>query len=326
MASWPSPLPVSQVRSHIAQWPDRLSIGAVNGPSATTVSGDADALRELQNTYLADGVTGEGRARDYASHSQQVEVIREDLLREIAFLQPVSSPVAFYSTVEGGLLPDSSLLGPEYWFRNLRQTVEFEQAVRVAFADGHTTFIECNGHPIMGVGLTQILDGLGGSVVSGTLRRDRGDLRQFLTSLASVHVSGGHVDWAAADWEGLLAGRPVRRVGLPTYAFQRTPALARRRRFRGRPGTARTPRRSRAGGRRRSDSERALLLVRGAVAAVLGHASPDSVPADATFKSLGLDSISAVEFGKRARVGDRPADDLDAHLRPSDTRPPSPPF
>ncbi|KAB2354502.1 SDR family NAD(P)-dependent oxidoreductase, partial [Actinomadura montaniterrae] len=50
----------------------------------------------------------------------------------------------------------------------------------------------------------------------GTLRRDDGGPRRFLSSLAELHVRGVPVDWTA-----VFAGSDPRRVALPTYAFQR---------------------------------------------------------------------------------------------------------
>ncbi|KOV20406.1 hypothetical protein ADK60_26220, partial [Streptomyces sp. XY431] len=41
------PLPVDVVRERIGTWAGRLSVAAVNGPSSTVVSGDADAVRAL---------------------------------------------------------------------------------------------------------------------------------------------------------------------------------------------------------------------------------------------------------------------------------------
>ncbi|WP_017627466.1 type I polyketide synthase, partial [Nocardiopsis chromatogenes] len=300
------PLPAARVREDLAAWEEGLDVGAVNGPSATIVSGGVEALHRLRERYLADGVSARMVAAGYASHSAHVETLREDLLSAVADIEPRRAEVALYSTVTGALLPDTSAMDAEYWYRNLRRTVEFEQAARAAFADGHTTFVECSAHPVMGVGITQILEGED-AVVAGTLRRDEGGLRRFLASLAEVHAGGGAVDWAGADWEGLLAGRPVRRAALPGYAFQRepywldtgdgdagalAPAPAPAAGARVAPAAAPAPH---EGG---LDPDRALDLVRGAVAAVLGHASPGAVPADATFKELGLDSIGAVEFGK----------------------------
>ncbi|CAM5272192.1 SDR family NAD(P)-dependent oxidoreductase OS=Streptomyces rutgersensis OX=53451 GN=F0345_01405 PE=4 SV=1 [Streptomyces diastaticus subsp. diastaticus] len=48
------------------------------------------------------------------------------------------------------------------------------------------------------------------------LRRDRAEEPALLTALATLHVNGVHVDWAA--W---TEGTGARRVELPTYAFQR---------------------------------------------------------------------------------------------------------
>ncbi|MYR63344.1 acyltransferase domain-containing protein, partial [Streptomyces sp. SID625] len=69
-------LPVGEVRGCLEEWGGRLSVAAVNGPSSTVVSGDADAV-----AALVEGLVGEGvRARlidvDYASHSSHVEEIR----------------------------------------------------------------------------------------------------------------------------------------------------------------------------------------------------------------------------------------------------------
>ncbi|WP_170068074.1 type I polyketide synthase [Lentzea guizhouensis] len=294
------PLPVAEVREHIETWPGQLGIGAVNGPSATIVSGEIDALRALHDLYLAEGVKARVVPINYASHSPLVEDIRAEVLSAAEFVSPSSSAVAFYSTVTGSLL-DTSTLDASYWYSNLRQPVEFELAVRAAFADGHTTFIECSPHPVMGVGITQILDGAD-AVITGTLRRDRGDLRQFLASLASVHVGGGAVDWEALDWAGFF-GRPVHRVGLPTYAFQRSrhwisetaPVIAPEPVAAVESAAVESAAVESAAVEPALSPDRALSLVRDAVSAVLGHTS---VPADATFKSLGLDSIGAVEFGK----------------------------
>ena len=36
-----------------------------------------------------------------------------------------------------------------YWYDNLRQTVRFDAAVRVAVEAGHTTFVEVGPHPVL---------------------------------------------------------------------------------------------------------------------------------------------------------------------------------
>ncbi|MFF3432585.1 type I polyketide synthase, partial [Streptomyces sp. NPDC002602] len=115
-------LPVSEVEERIASFDGRVGVAAVNGPASVVVSGEPDALDELLASCEADGVRARRIAVDYASHSAQVDVLAEDLLRELADIRPASSSVAFYSTVSGERM-DTAGLDAGYWVRNLRERV-----------------------------------------------------------------------------------------------------------------------------------------------------------------------------------------------------------
>ncbi|WP_239656966.1 hypothetical protein [Mycobacterium riyadhense] len=56
----------------------------------------------------------------------------------------------------------------------------------------------------------------GAVAVLGSLRRDEGGWRRFVTSLAEANVAGVSVNWAT-----IFAPHHPTRVRLPTYAFQR---------------------------------------------------------------------------------------------------------
>ncbi|HME15039.1 MAG TPA: acyltransferase domain-containing protein, partial [Mycobacterium sp.] len=206
-----------QARELLVPFGDRISIAAINGRSAVVVSGEVAALDELVQ-QCADR---ELRARridvDYASHSVDVEAIREQLADVLSGLEPHSSRTAFFSTLTGGLL-DTAGLDADYWYRNIRQTVEFDQAVRDACQHGYRTFIECSPHPALIAGIEDTFhdctDSNAEPIVIPTLGRDDGDLRRFLTSAAQAFVSGVGVDWRA-----VLPGAEF--VDLPTYAFER---------------------------------------------------------------------------------------------------------
>ncbi|MBP8535190.1 type I polyketide synthase, partial [Streptomyces sp. MK37H] len=210
-------LPVEEVRERLGRWGERLSVAAVNGPSAVVVSGDADALDELLAACEADEVRARRIPVDYASHCGHVEDIEEELLRELAAIAPRASSVPFYSTVTAGVL-DTEELDAGYWYRNLRQTVRFDETVRALLADGFDMFIEASAHPVLTMGVEQTAEDHGTRVTAvGSLRRDEGGLERFMTSLAVAYVGGASVNWA-----GLFAGTGAERVDLPTYAFQRT--------------------------------------------------------------------------------------------------------
>ncbi|MGV9856695.1 type I polyketide synthase, partial [Streptomyces sp. NPDC003442] len=68
-------LPVGAVRERLGAWGERLSVAAVNGPSAVVVSGDADALDELLAACEVEGIRARRVPVDYASHCAHVEAI-----------------------------------------------------------------------------------------------------------------------------------------------------------------------------------------------------------------------------------------------------------
>jgi acyl transferase domain-containing protein/acyl carrier protein len=211
-------LAAEEVRARLERWEGRLSLAALNGPAATVVSGEPAALEELLATCESEEIRARRIPVDYASHSVQVERIRERLLEELAPIEPRTSTVAFCSTATAGLL-DTARLDAQYWYRSLREPVRFAQATRALIEDGARAFIEIGPHPVLTFGVQATIDSLaeaGGIAVLGSLRRGEGGLERFMTSLAEAHAHGVHVDWPA-----LLAGRGGRRVALPKYAFQR---------------------------------------------------------------------------------------------------------
>jgi acyl transferase domain-containing protein/thioesterase domain-containing protein/acyl carrier protein len=198
----------------------RLGIAGLNGPGASTVSGDIEPLDELLAELEAEGV----RARKVpgavaASHSAQVEPLRAEIVEGLASLRPRSGEIPFYSTVTGEVL-DTAELDAEYWFRNARQAVLLEPAVRALVDGGCRALLEISPHPVLGIGMREIVEdsaaGEGSAAVLGTLRRGEGGPQRFALSLGEAWANGVEV-----DWDAFFAGTDAQRVSLPTYPFQR---------------------------------------------------------------------------------------------------------
>jgi acyl transferase domain-containing protein/thioesterase domain-containing protein/acyl carrier protein len=208
-----------EVAERIAGWGDRLSVAAVNGPRTVVVSGEAAALDELLAACESDGVWARRIPVDYASHSVHVERIRDRLLADLDGIAPRSGAVAFMSCLEGELI-DTAGLDAGYWYRNLRESVRFEDATRELLSTGWDAFVEVSPHPVLTMAVQETVEAASGQpeqvLVTETLRRDDGGQQRFLTSLAAMHVHGTPV-----DWDRLFAGANAKRVPLPTYPFQR---------------------------------------------------------------------------------------------------------
>ncbi|MFE7558113.1 type I polyketide synthase [Kitasatospora sp. NPDC057500] len=209
------PLPADVARERIASWAGRLSVAAVNGPSSTVVSGDADAVVGLVDVLVGEGVRARLIEVDYASHSAHVEEVRERLLSDLDGVVPRSGSVPFFSTVTGGWL-DTEALDAGYWYRNLRETVEFGRATEALLGEGFRFFVESSPHAVLGVAVGESVEAAGvDAAVLGTLRRGEGGAAQVLRAVGRAWERG-----LGVEWSGAFPG--ARRVELPTYAFQRS--------------------------------------------------------------------------------------------------------
>ncbi|WP_461012449.1 type I polyketide synthase [Streptomyces capparidis] len=205
-----------QVETWLKAYEGRVSVAVFNGPAATVVAGEPAALEEIAATAEAAGVRARMVPVDYASHSPHVEDIKDRLLDLLAPVTPQPARVPLISTVTGEEL-DTTAMGAEYWFTNLRRPVRFTDAVEQVIDRGLTRFVEVSAHPVLVMGVQAIAESAGAeAVVVGSLRREEDEPARLIANAAELWVRGTSVDWTA-----VYAGRAVTRVDLPTYAFQR---------------------------------------------------------------------------------------------------------
>ncbi|MQY06283.1 type I polyketide synthase [Actinomadura macrotermitis] len=284
--------------------PDGVEIAVVNGPAATVVGGAPEALDALERDLAAEGVRVRRIAVDYASHTGQVEAVRDDLLTALAGLRPAAPRVPYHSAAEVRRIEDAGL-DAAYWYRSLRGRVRFGETVAALAAEGHRVFLEVSAHPVLTPSIQEALEDAGVTgVVAGTLRRDDGGAGRLLASAAELWTRGVPVDWTR-----IHAGTGAARVPLPTYAFQHRPYWPQVREAAGpetAPAAAPAEPDDRLAGLPPEQRDAALLeLVAAEAGATVG--SPDPLAADTVFFDVGFTSIRATELRNRltARTGIR---------------------
>ncbi|PPA62048.1 type I polyketide synthase [Micromonospora chalcea] len=204
-------LSADAVTERLGEFPG-VGVAAVNGPSTVVVSGPPQPVADLVQACQAQGVRARLIPVDYASHSEAVRQVAEQLRADLAGVTPRAGHTRLVSTLTGEWA-DPLTMGAEHWYDNLRQTVQFDAAVRTAVAAGHTTFVEISPHPVLTMPVTAILDDTGASGHTiGSLRRGDDDATRLLTNLATAYAVGLPVDLA-----DVLAETEV--APLPTYAF-----------------------------------------------------------------------------------------------------------
>ncbi|MGW3957958.1 SDR family NAD(P)-dependent oxidoreductase, partial [Streptomyces sp. NPDC004752] len=195
----------------------RVAIAAVNGPRATVVSGDEDAVVSVVEQLELLGCRTRRLTVSHAFHSPRMDGMLEEF-REIAAGLTYHTPrIPVVSNVTGELA-DAALLGSaDYWARHVREAVRFADGVRTLAREGVTNFVELGPDGVLTALVENTLDGEQGEHLAlPLLRRDRSETGTLVAGLAQLYAVGVPVDWRA-----FFAGSEARRVDLPTYAFQR---------------------------------------------------------------------------------------------------------
>ncbi|WP_344946897.1 type I polyketide synthase, partial [Sphaerisporangium flaviroseum] len=294
--------PLDVVESAVGPLAGDAGVAAVNGPRSVVVSGRYEALSGLGRRLSASGYRTKLIPVDYASHSAEVEDIRDEVIQSLASIRPVSTETLFISTLTGEPM-DTAELDAGYWYRSLRQPVRFAQATRRALDRHCGLFIECSPHPVLSGAVEETIEEAEReAAVAGTLRRGDGGPGRFLRALAEAYTFG-----APVDWTGPCEVPGARVIDLPTYPFQRErhwPSSLddARRQDRPTPGAGHDPAPSTPGVPAGTSRRELRELVLSTAAGLLGHQDIRSIEPTRTFKDLGFESAAAEDLRKRLRT------------------------
>lgn len=193
----------------------RVSIAAINGPSAVTVAGDSDVLDEIARQLDELEIFNRFLTGKVPYHTHFMDAVKDDLSSALQGLSPDAATIPLYSTVTGERL-DGYADGAAYWWQNTRATVLFEPAVRRMLDDGYTHFVELGPHPVLAASLLEIAGTHKTDVVVlTTQRRNDDDSRTLMNCVGALHCHGHPI-----AWDALYAPEGARLLKLPLYPWQ----------------------------------------------------------------------------------------------------------
>ncbi|MFI0112530.1 amino acid adenylation domain-containing protein [Streptomyces globisporus] len=203
-----------EAERRVRPYRDRVSIAAVNSPTAITLAGDEAALTLLAEELRAEQQFAKFLTVEVPYHSVGMERIKGELLAELAPLEPRPAEVPLYLTgVEGTARGEE--LDAAYWWKNVRDRVRFRSAIDRIADDGHRVFLEIGPHPVLGHAIRECLDAGGRSALTlPSIRRREDEPERFAASLGTLHTLGVPIDWDLLQ----PTGRPVT---LPRHPFRR---------------------------------------------------------------------------------------------------------
>ena len=290
---------------HLAEELTSLRIAVYSSPGQCVVAGASQDVERLIEIVAGDGGLARSLPVAAAGHTPQVDSLLGPLAEQLGVVANQQPNCRFYTTVHEnprGAVP----LDGDYWVRNLREPVRFQQAVTAAAEDGHRIFVEVSAHPTQLYPITETLRiaGVEDSLLLPTLRRDTDDTMTFRLSMAalllrglvdpvvargSCHPGARVVDMPSARWRHQRFWANTPHVAVSSSRASLDVAEAGFMAGTVSPGDAESV----AGGAASQSSTADRL--RSCIAQVMGYA-PESIGADTPLTELGLDSLQAVRI------------------------------
>jgi len=192
-----------------------LELAARNNPRASTLAGPTEALEELKSVAQDRGIACLDLELEYPFHTASMTLIKTLLTDDLKHIRPRSEAIPFVSTVTGSCLP-AGRLDAHYWWRNIREPVDFLRSIREVAKLGARFFVEIGPRELL---LKHIENSLAGEAdnfiaIAALERNDAGQ------DPASKVVSKAVVSGAQFDAATVFGADPAIIVPLPSYPWQ----------------------------------------------------------------------------------------------------------
>jgi acyl transferase domain-containing protein/NADPH:quinone reductase-like Zn-dependent oxidoreductase/acyl carrier protein/enoyl-[acyl-carrier-protein] reductase (NADH) len=195
---------------------DAVVIAGINSAQAVTVAGPTAALETLEKELATRKVFQKRLDLDYAFHSPAMDVIEDEVMNSLSGLDPGPANIAFHSSVTGEPV-EGNVLNASYWWRNIREPVQFQKSITGIQKRGCRIFIKVGAHPVLRSYVQQILrEADSPGIVIQTLMRNDGSLSRVWSALRQAAIAGAAIDWHCwFDHRGKF-------ISLPTYPWQQS--------------------------------------------------------------------------------------------------------
>ncbi len=195
-----------------------LDLAVINSSSQCVVSGELHAIEALTERLVERGIEGRRLRTSNAFHSRLMEPILHRFLRAVRRVQLRPGKLPFLSCLTGDYLDPGQATDPDYWVKQLRSPVRFDQALSKLMAQASFLIEAGPGETLLALSRRHS-DRPADLVALPTLGRaseTSSETERTLAVLGAAFCAGLPVDWSK-----LQPGPPPQRLHLPTYPFER---------------------------------------------------------------------------------------------------------
>ncbi|KAM3593949.1 uncharacterized protein V6R79_026314 [Siganus canaliculatus] len=206
----------SEVAALLPRYSGRICFAAFNSPQSCTLSGDTDAIEDLhkklstsdnaQNLFL--------RVLDVpaAYHSHMMDPILAEIKQKICSLEANNLNTELFSTVTGQEVQQGDFCTGEYWSRNIREPVAFEQAVKSAtLGKKNSVFVEIGPRRALQRNIVETVGKDTAVLASVQPQKDHETMTSVVSALFELGVN--------VNWSTLYKGQETLPLTIPKYQF-----------------------------------------------------------------------------------------------------------
>jgi acyl transferase domain-containing protein/acyl carrier protein len=197
----------------------KLSLSAINSPSFCVVSGEKEAVQNLEEQLCKKNVVCRHLHTSHAFHSEMMDPILDAFTEQVKQINFNPLQISFVSTVTGTWITSDEIMNPGYWAKNLRQTVRFSDCVQELLKEPNRLLLEVGPGHTLSTLARQHPNKSKKQIVLSSIRHpkeQKSDIAFILNTLGRLWLAGIHVDWS-----GFYEDKRRHRLPLPTYPFER---------------------------------------------------------------------------------------------------------
>ncbi|HHP7244801.1 MAG TPA: type I polyketide synthase, partial [Elainellaceae cyanobacterium] len=210
------PLPEDEVVPLLGE---KLALAVINGTSACVVSGQIEAISDLQEQLTAQGVKCRPLHTSHGFHSQMMAPILDTFKEQVQQFDLTPPQIPYISNVTGTWITTEAATDPCYWASHLRQTVRFADGLQVMLQDPARIFLEVGPGRTLSTLVKQHPAKHPEQLVLTSLhhpKETQSDIGFLLSTVGRLWLGGVQIDWSE------FYARECRyRLPLPSYPFER---------------------------------------------------------------------------------------------------------
>ncbi|KAM3929226.1 mycocerosic acid synthase-like polyketide synthase [Leptodactylus fuscus] len=213
-------LPVTEVSKIINSYKCKICIAAYNSPTSCTLSGDTYTIVELHGhltkEYCEKNIFLQTLNVPAAYHSPTMDPILNEVKEKLQKLQERKLEVNLISTVTGKPATKGDFTTGDYWAKNIREPVIFQQAIEVsANKKENILFIEIGPRRALQKNIIEILEPK--TKVLPAIQPKK-EYESIFTTLISLFTQGYNPDWCNI-FEAYKSSPSI----IPRYQFDHIP-------------------------------------------------------------------------------------------------------